>query len=101
MATNSWMPLPEGLLMSPATWWRCPGPRRRGRRLPPRRRGPGHRHHVAGDMSNPSGSGIQEFVAIDGVDVDAVAAAVQACPDVAGLDGGKFGEVASYLPGRK
>lgn len=37
---------------------------------------------------------------IDGIDVDAVAAAVAACPAVAGLDGGMFGEVASYLPGR-
>ena len=38
---------------------------------------------------------------IDGVDVDAVAAAVLGCAGVAGLDGGRFGEVASYLPGRK
>jgi hypothetical protein len=37
---------------------------------------------------------------IHGVDVDAVAAAVQACAGVAGLDGGRFGEVVSYLPGR-
>jgi hypothetical protein len=37
---------------------------------------------------------------IDGVDVDAVAAAVQGCTGVAALDGGRFGEVASYLPGR-
>ena len=38
---------------------------------------------------------------IDGVDVDGVAAAVQACSGVSGLDGGRFGEVASYLPGRR
>ena len=38
---------------------------------------------------------------IDGVDVDAVAAAVQGCTGVAALDGGPFGQVASYLPGRK
>jgi hypothetical protein len=38
---------------------------------------------------------------IDGVDVDAVAAAVLGCAGVSGLDGGRFGEVASYLPGRK
>jgi hypothetical protein len=38
---------------------------------------------------------------VDGVDVDAVAAAVRACAGVAELDGGRFGEVASYLPGRK
>jgi hypothetical protein len=37
---------------------------------------------------------------IDGVDVDAVAAAVAGCAGVAALDGGPFGEVASYLPGR-
>jgi hypothetical protein len=38
---------------------------------------------------------------IDGVDVDAVAAAVRACAGVAELDGGRVSEVASYLPGRK
>ena len=38
---------------------------------------------------------------IDGIDIDAVAAAVRGCAGVAGLDGGQFGEVASYLPGRK
>ncbi len=38
---------------------------------------------------------------IDGVDVDAVAVAVAGCAGVAALDGGPFGEVASYLPGRK
>ena len=40
-------------------------------------------------------------VVIDGIDVDAVAAAVAGCAGVAALDGGPFGEVASYLPGRK
>jgi hypothetical protein len=38
---------------------------------------------------------------VDGVDVDVVALAVQQCPAVSGLDGGRFGEVASYLPGRR
>ena len=38
---------------------------------------------------------------IDGVNVDAVAAAVAGCAGVAGLDSGQFGEVASYLPGRQ
>ena len=52
-------------------------------------------------MSNHSESGIQGSAVIDGVDVDAVAEAVRACKGVAGLDSGKFGEVASYLPGRK
>ena len=35
-----------------------------------------------------------------GVDVDAVADAVQACPGVSGLHGGRYGEVTTYLPGR-
>jgi hypothetical protein len=35
-----------------------------------------------------------------GVDVDAVAAAVQACPGVSELHGGRYGEVTTYLPGR-
>ena len=35
-----------------------------------------------------------------GVDVDAVAAAVQACPGVSDLHGGRYGEVTTYLPGR-
>ena len=34
-------------------------------------------------------------------DVEAVAAAAQACPLVAGLAGGRFGEVATYLPGKR
>lgn len=38
---------------------------------------------------------------IDGVDVDAVAAVVQGCAGVSALVGGRFGEVVSYLPGRK
>jgi len=48
--------------------------------------------------SPPGGTGP---AVIDGVDVDAVAAAVRACAGVAELDGGRFGEVASYLPGRQ
>lgn len=51
-------------------------------------------------MTSPSAPGPLPPGVIDGVDVDAVAAAVLACPGVAGLDGGQFGEVASYLPGR-
>jgi hypothetical protein len=38
---------------------------------------------------------------IDGIDVDAVAAAVRSCPAVDDLDGGRLGEVATYLPGRR
>ncbi|WP_219418699.1 hypothetical protein [Pseudonocardia nigra] len=34
-------------------------------------------------------------------DPDRIAAAVLACPQVAGLHGGRFGEVATYLPGRR
>ena len=38
---------------------------------------------------------------IDGVDVVAVATFVRGCAGVSGLDGGRFGEAVSYLPGRK
>ena len=38
---------------------------------------------------------------VEGVDVDAVAAAALACPGVAGPSAGRFGEVVSYLPGRQ
>ena len=34
-------------------------------------------------------------------DIEAVAAATQGCPLVAGLTGGRFGEVATYRPGRR
>jgi hypothetical protein len=37
---------------------------------------------------------------VDGVDVDAIAAAVRACPGVEDLAAGLVGSVASYLPGR-
>jgi hypothetical protein len=52
-------------------------------------------------MTCPPGPAVPEAAVIDGVNVDAVAAAVLGCAGVAGLDGGRFGEVASYLPGRK
>ena len=35
------------------------------------------------------------------IDVDAVAERVGSCPSVARLAGGAFGEVATYLPGRR
>lgn len=38
---------------------------------------------------------------VDGVDVDAVAAAVRSCPGVEDLDAGPLGSVVSYLPGRQ
>ena len=37
---------------------------------------------------------------VDGVDVDAVAAAVRTCAGVSRLDGGPYHEVTTYLPGR-
>jgi hypothetical protein len=52
--------------------------------------------------SHPPGTPPASSVAgVDGINVDAVAAAVQACPGVSGLDGGRFGDVTSYLPGRR
>lgn len=38
---------------------------------------------------------------VAGVDPEVVAAAVLACPAVAGLSGGPFGSAATYLPGRR
>ncbi|MFE9204036.1 hypothetical protein [Micromonospora sp. NPDC007230] len=38
---------------------------------------------------------------VDGVDVDAVAAAACSCPDVVGLTAGWVGGRATYLPGRR
>src|SRR4029077_18341015 len=52
-------------------------------------------------MTLPPGDSMPGPAVIDGVDIDAVAAAVRGCAGVAGLDAGQFGEVASYLPGRK
>lgn len=37
---------------------------------------------------------------IDGIDIDAVAAVVRGCPGVSGLEGGQYGDVTTYLPGR-
>jgi hypothetical protein len=34
-------------------------------------------------------------------DLEAVAAAALGCPLIVGLSGGRFGEVATYLPGRR
>lgn len=44
-------------------------------------------------MSTPSTAG--------GTDADRIAAAVLGCPGVAALHGGRFGEIATYLPGRR
>jgi hypothetical protein len=52
-------------------------------------------------MTVPPAHSASGSAVIDGIDVDAVAAAVRACSGVSGLDGGPFSGVASYLPGRK
>ena len=52
-------------------------------------------------MTVPAGGSVTGSAVIDGIDVDAVAAGVRECAGVSGLDGGRFGDVASYLPGRK
>jgi hypothetical protein len=52
-------------------------------------------------MTVPPADTTARSAVIDGIDVDAVAAAVRGCPGASGLDGGPFGGVASYLPGRK
>ena len=51
-------------------------------------------------MTTPAPGGVGESAIVDGVDVDAVAAAVRQCDGVSGLDGGPYHEVATYLPGR-
>lgn len=38
---------------------------------------------------------------VEGIDVDAVANAVLACPGVSDLTDGRFGDATSYLPGRR
>jgi hypothetical protein len=38
---------------------------------------------------------------IDGVDVEALAAALRSCRGVDDLDGGRWGSVATYLPNRR
>ncbi|MEU3454855.1 hypothetical protein ABZ671_14815 [Micromonospora sp. NPDC006766] len=43
----------------------------------------------------------QRDAVVDGVDVDAVAAAARACPDVVDLTAGWTGGRATYLPGRR
>lgn len=54
------------------------------------------------DGSGAVGSAaVVEPALVDGVNVDAVAAAILRCPGVSGLSGGRFGEVGTYLPGRR
>jgi len=38
---------------------------------------------------------------VDGIDVDAVASAVRACPGVSDLADSRFGDATTYLPGRR
>ena len=47
----------------------------------------------------PSG-GPGDHAVVEGIDVDAAAAAVRGCAGVAALDAGPYREVATYLPGR-
>ena len=51
-------------------------------------------------MTRPSAAVTISTALVDGVDVDAVAAAVRGCAGVSALDGGPFGETVTYLPGR-
>jgi len=48
----------------------------------------------------PSPQDMPGAAPFDGIEVDAIAAIVRGCAGVSALDGGRFGEVASYLPGR-
>jgi hypothetical protein len=52
-------------------------------------------------MTRPEDTPTPSPAVIDGVDVAAVAAVVQGCAGVSALVGGRFGEVVSYLPGRR
>jgi hypothetical protein len=52
-------------------------------------------------MNTPHRPGTPSAAVINGVDVVAVAAAVQSCAGVSALDSGRFGEIESYLPGRR
>ena len=52
-------------------------------------------------MTAPYPPALPGAAVIDGISVDAVAAAAARCAGVAALDSGQFGEVASYLPGRQ
>lgn len=51
-------------------------------------------------MTNPAAVAGGSDAIVDGVDVDAVAVAIQECAGVSALDGGPYHEVATYLPGR-
>lgn len=52
-------------------------------------------------MSARTAAGGDGIVATGAIDTDRIADAVLGCPGVAQLHGGRFGEVATYLPGRR
>ena len=52
-------------------------------------------------MTSPPNGAVPGPAVIDGVDIDMLAMTVRQCAGVSALDGGAYGEVATYLPGRK
>lgn len=52
-------------------------------------------------MTSPAETGPAEATLVDGIDIDAAAAAVRGCPAVDDLDAGLLGGVGTYLPGRR
>jgi hypothetical protein len=52
-------------------------------------------------MTLPPNGAVPAPAVIDGADIDMIAMAVRQCAGVSALDGGPYGEVATYLPGRK
>jgi len=52
-------------------------------------------------MTSPPSGAVPAPAVIDGADIDMIAMAVRRCAGVSALDGGRYGEVATYLPGRK
>ena len=51
--------------------------------------------------AGPALGGVAARAVVDGVDLDAVAAAVRSCPAIDDLSPGPWGGVVSYLPGRQ
>ena len=51
--------------------------------------------------AGPAPGGVAARAVVDGVDLDAVAAAVRSCPAIDDLSAGPWGGVVSYLPGRQ
>lgn len=61
---------------------------------------PARAQSIVGDAA-AAGPAVVEPALVDGVNVDAVAAAVSACGGVSGMFAGRFGEIGTYLPGRR